>query len=114
MALVSRIPEIAARLAPEVQAATHDGAELVAEDARARVPKVTGRLERAIHVEDIPDGAAVVAGDSEAWYGHLVEHGHTAQDGSSVAPHPFLVPALEENRVTVEEEVAKAIRKASK
>ncbi len=106
--LQSRLPEIAAELGPAVAEATAAGAELIAEDAKARVPVDSGRLQRAIHVEASPEGAYVVAGDREAFYGHIVEH------GSVNAPaHPFLVPALEENRGKVEEGIRAAIRRVT-
>ena len=89
----SRLPQITARLAAEMRAAEEAAAELVAERARQRVPVNTGRLRDAIHVEHDDDGATVVAGDTEAFYGHIVEHGGVRQ-----AAHPFLVPALEESR----------------
>jgi hypothetical protein len=113
VALQSKFTEIAVKLEPAVLAAALAGAELVAEGARERVPVVTGRLRDAIHVEEDPEGAAVVAGDSKAWYGHIVEHGHVAQDGSTVAPRPFLIPSLEANRDGVIALVAAAIKKAT-
>lgn len=109
MGLTSRLPEITAALPPAVHAATLHGAEDVAEGARERVPVVSGRLHDAIHVEEIPEGAAVVAGDKEVFYGHLVEHGGAINR----PPHPFLIPALEANRERIEHEVVAAIRAAS-
>jgi HK97 gp10 family phage protein len=92
----SRIPKIALELDPAVMAALDAGAHLVAEAAKERVPVNTGRLRDAIHVEHDGDDVAVVAGDTEAFYGHIVEHGSTY-----VPPHPFLIPAMEANRTEV-------------
>jgi HK97 gp10 family phage protein len=105
----SRIPEIIAALDPAMLKAAHDGAELIAQAAKERVPVVTGRLQRAIHVEKIEDGAAVIAGDKEAFYGNMVEHGGAINR----PPRPFLIPALEEKRDEVEREIAQAIRRVT-
>jgi len=102
--LRSRIPQIAIELDLRVEEALEQGAEDVAEAARARVHphRLTGRLEDAIHVQEEQEGFYVVAGgDAEledyrvrdVFWGHMLEHGT-----SHSAPHPFLVPALEENR----------------
>jgi HK97 gp10 family phage protein len=106
--LRSRLPEIIAELGPAVEEAAAAGAELIAESAKARVPVVTGRLRDAIHVEASSEGVYVIAGDREAFYGHIIEH------GSVNAPaHPFLLPSLEENRSKVEDGVKAAIRRVT-
>jgi HK97 gp10 family phage protein len=94
--LKSRLPLIAAELRPKVSAAVKVGAEGIAGHARARVsvgaPDV--HLRDAIHVERRgPASYAVVAGDEQAWYGHLVEFGTVHS-----APRPFLIPATEDGR----------------
>jgi HK97 gp10 family phage protein len=86
------------------------GADLVAESARARVPiGSTGRLQRSIHTEHGEDGVEVLAGDRDVFYGRFVEHGTRY-----AAPHPFLVPALEENREKIQALIAAAIRDAAR
>lgn len=91
--LRSRLPQIAVELEVTVEKALEESAETVAEVARRRVPVASGKLRDAIHTQSERDGVYVIGGDDEAWYGHLVEHGT-----SKVAPHPFLVPALEDSR----------------
>jgi HK97 gp10 family phage protein len=106
--LRSRLPEIIAELDPAVREAASAGAELIAESAKGRVPVVTGRLRDAIHVQASPEGVYVIAGDRQAFYGHIIEH------GSIYAPaHPFLLPSLEENRSLVEDGVRAAIRRVT-
>lgn len=96
--LKSRFPEIAAALPNRVGAALEPAAETIKEAARQRVPVATGRLRDAIHVrKDNVLAYSVVAGDDEAFYGHMVEHGTNKNP-----PHPFLVPAAEEQRDQVE------------
>lgn len=94
MSWESRLPRIAAKLPVEMDAVARSGADLVARAAKDRVPVRTGKLRDAIHVEpgEIPGSYYVIAGDTEAFYGHLVEHG-----GVRTPAHPFLVPAAEES-----------------
>lgn len=88
--LKSRIPEIIANLPGEIEGALKATADAIAEGAKSRVPVDSGALRDAIHVEEVEGGYTVVAGSSEAFYGHIVEHG-----SSRVPPRPFLIPAAE-------------------
>lgn len=106
--LHSRLPEISAAIAAAAREAVAAGAELVVASAKSRVPVDTGRLRDSIHVDEEAEGTYVVAGNREVFYGNIVEHG-----GGNMPPHPFLLPALEENRATIEADVTAAIRKAS-
>jgi len=102
----SRIPQITAEMVPALEAAMSAGAELIAARAKQRVPVATGRLRDAIHVEAEDGGFAVIAGDTEAFYGHIIEHG-----GARVPAHPFLIPAAEESREEVIGLVSAALRR---
>ena len=93
--LKSRFPVIIAELGPRMNAVAREGAELIAQRAKQRVPVGAPEvhLRDAIHVEDEKRGSyLVVAGDTDAWYGHLVEFGTTHS-----APRPFLLPSFEES-----------------
>lgn len=94
--LKSRLPMIALAIPEAVEQALQNGAEAIADSARNRVPQRTGALHDAIHVETEDGGVYVIAGDTGAFYGHIVEHG-----SSTVPPHPFMIPALEENKAEV-------------
>lgn len=103
----SRLPKVVAELAATMDGIADASARFVAERAKARVPVNTGRLRDAIHVDR--DGFAeyaVVAGNSDVFYGHIVEHG-----GVHTGPRPFLVPALEESRGEIVAAATAAIRK---
>lgn len=104
--LKSRLPEIALELGPLTSEGLNEGAKLIVEAAKQRVPVESGRLRDAIHIEDEGQGIAVVAGNNEAFYGHMVEHGTTHSP-----PHPFLVPAFEETKVEVAAAVEASMRK---
>jgi len=112
--LKSQLSEIAAELGPAVERAVKKGAETVMADAKIRVPvdeddfDPKNHLRDAIHLErdDTTDGWLVVARNHDVFYGHMVEHGTVHS-----APRPFLVPALEQNRRVIEEEIAAALRR---
>ncbi len=104
--LRSRIPEIALSLNPRVHAAIGAGAEAIAAEAKARVPVETGTLRDAIHVEPEGDGFSVVAGDNDAFYGHIVEHGSS----TGLPPHPFLIPAAESQKDAIAAAVSAVLR----
>lgn len=90
----SRLPEIAAELAVRAELAAKAAAERVEQGAKDRVPVRTGKLRDAIHVDhERPGVYDVVAGDTDAFYGHIVEHG-----GAYTPAHPFIVPAAEQVR----------------
>jgi HK97 gp10 family phage protein len=94
MAYRSRLPQIAAELAVKMDAASRAAAGYVEQQAKNRVPVDSGRLRDSIHVEREGVGEYVVmAGNTEVFYGHIVEHG-----GRFVPPRPFMVPAAEDSR----------------
>lgn len=106
--LKSRLPMIAAELRPRVSEAVKWGCERVAEDAAANVPIGPPEIHLAerIHVERRgPAEYAVVAGDEEAFYGHILEFG-----GVNHSPHPFLIPALEGRKDDFESLVTGVLR----
>lgn len=104
------LPEIIRGLETEVQKAVREAVEtLVVPAAKAAVPKDTGRLADAIHTEIALEGVYVIAGDKDAFYGHIIEHG-----GVNHPPHPFLVPALEANREAIVEAASEAIKRATR
>jgi HK97 gp10 family phage protein len=101
--LKSRLPEIVAELPARLDGVAKAGAELVCASAKERAPydahKSPGdpHLRDALHVEKVKVGTyAVVAGDSDVFWGHLVENGTTHS-----AAEPFLIPALEEDKPEV-------------
>ena len=107
--LRSRLPKITLEMLPAVEAALRIGAEQIVEAAKERVPVRTGTLRDSIHV--VRDGELefmVRAGDTDAFYGHIVEHG-----GANTAPHPFLIPAIEAKRGQVVKDVREAIKRAA-
>jgi len=116
--LKTRIPAIAASLEPRAELGIHAAAEAIERDAKDRAPVGSppedphpGRLRDSITAEKI-DGewwvlAPARAGAEEqgAPYGHMVEFGTV-----DTAPQPFLIPAAEDNRVSVAVFVSGALR----
>lgn len=104
--LRSRLKTIARSLDEEIDPAIRLAAEAIEAAAKDRVPVATGALQNAIHVDKVAEGSyAVVAGDHDAFYGHIVEHG-----GTKTPAHPFLIPALEAERDNVDTLVRNAYR----
>lgn len=103
----SRLAEIARTLDRQVDPATRISAERIAAEAADRVPVESGRLKAAIHIEQraSDNGWAVVAGDTDAWYGHIVEFGSVYKSA-----RPFLFPAFTSVRDNVDEIVKKEFR----
>lgn len=99
----SRFPQISVELAAGVDAIIGEVAEAIAADAASRAPSGPGNVHLRDHfgVERTGPAEYVVTNDAVAESGRpvpyaiAVEFGHTAQDGSQVAPQPFLVPAKE-------------------
>jgi HK97 gp10 family phage protein len=100
----SRFPQIVAELDRAVARAVERGAEGVVSEARNRVPVATGRLRDAIHVDEAEGGFMIVAGDDEAFYGHIVEFG-----SAHSSARPFLLPAFEARRASIEAAVKGAL-----
>ncbi len=91
--LTSRIPQIIVELDAAAAMGARAIAEDIAEDARKRAPDATplGRgLKFSIDTLTRPEGTWVVA-DTD--YAMFVEYG-----SNLMAPHPFLIPALEAQR----------------
>ena len=97
MSYRSRIPGIIRDLARRTELTADDAAVRIVTRAKDRVPRRTGALAGAIHKEQTDDGFLVIAGDTDVFYGHIVEHG-----GAHTGARPFLIPALEETRAEVE------------
>lgn len=92
--LRSRIPEIRAQLPEKLDATVRIAAEGIEAEAKSRAPVGTGALRDSIHTDKTSDAEyRVVAGDSDVFYGHIVEHGSVKQPAQ-----PFLIPALEARR----------------
>lgn len=110
MSYKSRLPEIAAELEAKLNAVGKLAAETVVVGAKANLalgpPPVHLKDDDHIHVE--PHGSGdflVVAGDSETFYGNIVEHGSV-----HASAHPFLVPAAEATRPEVDRIAKIALR----
>lgn len=93
----NRIPEFIAKLKEDMRAVELAAAERIVQGAKDRVPvdpDAKTHLRDAIHTKVDPEeeGVWVVAGNNKHWWGHILEHGSV-----KMGPHPFLIPAVEEN-----------------
>ena len=104
--LHSRLKHIAATLDEQLDVAIRNTAEAIASGAQSRVPVDSGALRDSIHVDKVGDGSyAVIAGNTKAFYGHIIEHGSVR-----TPPRPFLVPAAEAERDNVDNRAHDALR----
>lgn len=93
MTYSSRLPAIAAELAVKLDAVAKLAAEEVAADARNNVNVGAPDVHIKDHITVDHEGIgeyAVVAGNKDVFYGHILEHGSV-----HAGPHPFLLPAAE-------------------
>ncbi len=103
--LIDRLPLVAAELSASLDVAARTIAESIADRAKAAAPVETGRLRDSIHVERVGRGKyAVVAGDHDVFYGHLVEFGAVSSPAQ-----PFLVPAVEATEAEAEAVAQRAL-----
>jgi HK97 gp10 family phage protein len=107
--LKSGIPALISSLDDKTLDAVEEVAERIVEGAQERVPVDSGELRDAIHVESDRERkeVRVVAGDNDAFYGHLVEYGTT-----HTPARPFLTPAFEVEKPKLGEVVGKQIEGA--
>lgn len=108
MTLHSNLGKVAARLDETIEDVLRDEAARVVRAAKIRVPvsqEAKPHLRDAIRAERISDTEyRVVAGDTERWYGHIVEHG-----SKRMPPRPFLQPAFESRKPTIMKRAAAAV-----
>lgn len=104
--LKSRLPQIEREIAADVPRAIGLGVERIVQDAKSRVPVLSGALRDSIHLDKTTSGWAVIAGNSKVYYGHMIEHGTTYSP-----PRPFLIPALEAQKQEIESLVKAALRR---
>lgn len=93
VSLRSRFSGIETAIARRLSTEVRKTARLIAVDAAERIEPGPDpiHLSEAIHVErDAPAAYRVVAGDGDAFYGHILEHGSV-----KMAPRPFLIPAMD-------------------
>lgn len=101
--------------------AAQSGALLVVNAAKQKAPYLSGNLKRSLHVGTSEDGLeqpttgtdiggeSVGDGSVEVHVGTNVIYAHNHEFGTTVSPHPYLRPALDENRDKVKTEIKDAI-----
>ncbi|MDF2534411.1 MAG: hypothetical protein K0R18_568 [Bacillales bacterium] len=84
------------------------GAEFLKEKIEETVPVLTGKLKVNIVVSDVKNGIIDVGPDQQgsAFYGHFLEFGT-----SKAKAQPFMGPALEGNKATIQDKMADVIKR---
>lgn len=99
-----------------------DAAKPLISIAKQLVPKgKTGNLEQSIGIERVSMrktdeiGLVLVGprrrGGNKGFHGHLIEYGKTNRDGSKTSPKPFMAPAFEQSKTTVERGISESLGK---
>jgi HK97 gp10 family phage protein len=89
--------------AKNLRVALRAGGMVVMNDAKARVPVLTGNLRRSIALSDGP-------GDAEVTIGTDVEYAPYVEFGTSrMAAQPYLRPALDENHEEITRTISDAL-----
>jgi HK97 gp10 family phage protein len=102
----SRFPSIIDDLTTRVDEIARKAADDIVDRAKARVPIRSGDLHDALRAEKLgADGYAVIAGNTDVFYGHLVEFGEAGRPA-----RPFLIPALEAGREGIAREARDRLR----
>lgn len=109
--IVWKDKELIAAVKRELKEATKEGAEIVAESARRKVPVKTGALRESIKVKasKFAGGGHIIEaqgkGDFQKYYASFVELG-TFKDKAQ----PYLRPALHQNRTKIRKRFENRIR----
>lgn len=115
-----------------LERATVAAALVVQNDAKRRVPFLTGTLQRSIHIgghadkapdftgpdglnqPEVSSGRATIYVGTDLEYAQRIEYGFQGEDRLgrhyNQQAQPYLRPALDENRAAVEREFAEALR----
>ncbi|OGO04002.1 MAG: hypothetical protein A2Y91_03490 [Chloroflexi bacterium RBG_13_54_8] len=118
------------KMADGLEAAVLVGAMLIRNDAVPRAPFLTGTLRRSIHTETIEKSAeqVVVSVGTDVIYAAIQEFGGLIEAKNApnlvfqspkgvwhsvksvqIPPHPYLRPALDENKDRAQEEIKEAL-----
>lgn len=102
-------------LQKELRVALNTGAEIVADDARRRVPSVSGRARASVKAQSGQREAKIIGGSAKArYYGWLDFGGKVGPNKSTVRPFVqggrYILPAFARNRAAVLGAIEEAIR----
>lgn len=106
---VRKLREKGEHVLAAAKVALEQGADMVVEDAKSRCPVRTGKLRDSIKATKLEDGAAYeISADAKNEYG--VAYGQFVE--FSPRGTPFLYPAMDACRNTINENVKQAIQDA--
>ena len=112
--ILTDLKELGENVCEESLKALEDGAKIVVEDAKSRVPVETGTLRDSIKYKKIGKGQKIrIVADAykknkdgkKVYYGNLVEF-------SPKINKPFMYPALDAHRAEIRQNIIDAIREA--
>lgn len=104
--LLRNLKKLGDKLSDGMEAAVKAGALLVQNDAKVKAPYLTGNLHRSIHSEttEKSDEKVVIQVGTDVIYAAPQEFGT-----DTIPAHPYLRPALDENKDNVPKEIGEAL-----
>ncbi len=104
--LPKKLQKLSERYASKLGVAVGAAALIVQNDAKRKAPYLTGNLRRSIHIEPQEEAGerVVVKVGTDVEYAKYQEFGT-----STIPPHPYLRPALDENRDKVKSEIKRVM-----
>ena len=107
---VRKLRAIGERVLDSAKAALKDGADMVVSDAKSRVPVRTGALKNSIMAKSLEDGAAYeISANAKNKKG--IPYGQFVEWSPKIAK-PFLYPAMDAQRDSVNNHVKQSIQNA--
>ena len=107
---VRKLHELGEHVLTEAKTALGEGARLVVDDAKSRVPVKTGKLQESIKATSLEDGAAYEI-TANAKNSKGIPYGQFVEFSPKIAK-PFLYPAMDANRNIIANDVKTAIQDA--
>ncbi|APM39872.1 HK97-gp10 family putative phage morphogenesis protein [Clostridium kluyveri] len=115
--ILNKLQRIGANISRLENKALKNAAEPVLQDAKANVPVRTGKLKKGLKITNVKkkEGVKYILvgvdrGDnSEIFYGKFVEFGT-----SKMSARPFLQPAYEKNKDTIQKTIADTLKEGLK
>lgn len=108
-----------------IRTALVSGAQIIKQDAMARVPVDTGRLKKSLLVKKLskpnPFKEQVIVGvrsgkklqktNRDAFYWKFLEFGHKDRSGKGISPTPFIQPAFETKKNSAMDRIKVVLQK---
>jgi len=109
-ALIKKLTQVSDQYQKKLESALKSAALIVQNEAKQKAPVLTGNLRSSIHIEPGPGAGtkATVLVGTDVIYAKAQEFGLADRN---VPPHPYLRPALDENKAKIKAEIARVMKR---